>query len=85
MSAIETYKSSRSSSASVGSPLRTSNTSQPTGIAKIMAGLAEVGMSGIKPEELPKLLPSDNMEPALVIMADVRAYFQGNCGYFFLF
>ena len=45
-----------------------------------MAGLAEIGISGIKAEELPRLLPSDSMEPALVIMAEVRAYFQGNCG-----
>ncbi|KAF8805241.1 hypothetical protein BYT27DRAFT_7224945 [Phlegmacium glaucopus] len=47
-----------------------------TGIAKVLAGLAEVGMSGIKAEDLPKLLPPDRMEPALTIMADVRAYFQ---------
>jgi hypothetical protein len=56
------------------------STSQPAGIAKIMAGLAEIGMSGIKPEELPRLFPSDSMEPALMIMAEVRAYFQGNGG-----
>ena len=49
---------------------------QPTGIAKAIAGLAEIGMI-IKPEDLPKLLPPDKMEPALGIMADVRAYFQG--------
>ena len=50
---------------------------QSTGIAKVMAGFAEIGMSGIKPEEISRLLPSDGMGPALVIMADVRAYFQG--------
>ena len=49
----------------------------PTGIAKFMASLADMNMTGIRPEELPKLLPSDKMEPALAIMADVRAYFQG--------
>ena len=76
MSTIQSYKSSVSSNAIFGSP-RSSNTSQPTGIAKIMAGLAEIGMSGVKPEELPRLFPSDSMEPALVIMAEVRAYFQG--------
>ena len=48
-----------------------------TGISKVLAGLAEIGMSGIKAEDLPKLLPPDRMEPALTIMADVRAYFQG--------
>ena len=74
MGAIQSYKSSGSSNASAAYP----STSQSTGIAKIMAGLAEIGMSGIKPEELPRLLPSDSMEPALVIMAEVRAYFQGN-------
>lgn len=51
--------------------------SEPTGIDKVLAGLAEMGMSGVKPEDLPKLLPPDRMEPALLIMADVRAYFQG--------
>ena len=50
---------------------------QKTGIASIMTGLAEIGMSGITPEQLPRLLPSDRMEPALEIMAEVRAYFQG--------
>ncbi|KAF9479395.1 hypothetical protein BDN70DRAFT_878878 [Pholiota conissans] len=47
-----------------------------TGIAKILTGLAEIGMTGVKPEDLANLLPPDRMEPALVIMADVRAYFQ---------
>jgi len=51
--------------------------SEPTGIDKVLAGLAEMGISGVKPEDLPKLLPPDRMEPALLIMADVRAYFQG--------
>jgi hypothetical protein len=50
---------------------------QPTGIAKVFAGLAELGVTGVKVEDLPKLLPPDRMEPALIIMADVRAYFQG--------
>ena len=51
--------------------------SNPTGVAKALAGLAEMGMSGVKPEDLSKLFPPDKMEPALMIMADVRAYFQG--------
>ena len=50
---------------------------QISGMTKIMAGLAEIGMSGITTEQLPRLLPSDRMGPALVIMVDVRAYFQG--------
>lgn len=50
--------------------------SPPTGVAKILSGLAEIGLFGVKPEDFPRLLAPDNMEPALVIMADVRAYFQ---------
>ncbi|KAF9476669.1 hypothetical protein BDN70DRAFT_950426, partial [Pholiota conissans] len=46
------------------------------GIAKILSGLTEIGMTSVKPEDLAKLLPPDEMEPALVIMAEVRAYFQ---------
>lgn len=53
------------------------NNGQPTGVAKVIASLAEMGMSGIKAEDLAKLFPPDKMEPALEIMADVRAYFQG--------
>jgi hypothetical protein len=58
-------------------------TAQINGITKIMAGLAEIGMTGIEPEQLPRLLPPDRMEPALVIMAEVRAYFQGSCVLFY--
>jgi hypothetical protein len=50
---------------------------QPTAIARVLASLSEIGILGIKAEDLPKLLPPDRMEPALGIMADVRAYFQG--------
>lgn len=53
--------------------------SQTTGIAKVLSGLAEVGVTGVKPADLVKLLMPDHLEPALVIMADVRAYFQGAC------
>ena len=79
MGAIQSYNSSGPnkpkppSSSTSGTPQQ-----QPTGIAKVMAGLAEIGMTGITPEELPRLLRPDSMEPALVIMAEVRAYFQGN-------
>lgn len=45
-------------------------------ISKVLSGLVELGMPGIKPEDIPKLLPADELEPALEIMADVRAYFQ---------
>jgi len=50
---------------------------QPTGIAKVLASLSEIGLSGIKAEDLANLLPPDRMAPALEIMANVRAYFQG--------
>ncbi|KII95434.1 hypothetical protein PLICRDRAFT_25913 [Plicaturopsis crispa FD-325 SS-3] len=45
-------------------------------MSKAMSGLTEVGFSGLKPTDLPKLLPADPYEPALNIMAGVRAYFQ---------
>ncbi|KAF5374644.1 hypothetical protein D9615_008939 [Tricholomella constricta] len=48
----------------------------PLGIAKVLASLVEMGMPGIKPDALAKLIEPDGMEPALIIMADVRAYFQ---------
>lgn len=54
----------------------TYTTPQPTGVGKVLAGLLEIKTSGVKPRDL-KLLPPDPMDPALVIMADVRAYFQG--------
>ena len=43
----------------------------------MLAGLVEIGFVGVKPETLTKLIEPDGMEPALAIMADVRAYFQG--------
>jgi hypothetical protein len=45
-------------------------------IAKIMSGLAELGLHVSTPE-LAKLIQSDPMETALDIMAGLRAYFQG--------
>jgi len=47
-----------------------------TGISKILSGLADVGVYGSKPHDIPKILPPDKFEPALIIMAEVRAYFQ---------
>lgn len=52
------------------------STQSPIGIDRIMKGMTELGMYGVKPEDLMKLIPPDAMEPALGIMADVRAYFQ---------
>ncbi|KAG2338315.1 hypothetical protein BDR05DRAFT_893920 [Suillus weaverae] len=44
-------------------------------VHKALAGLTEAGLS-VQAGDLPKLLPVDPMEPALLIMAGVRAYFQ---------
>ena len=80
MSAIRSYTPTASSSA--GPSRRTEY--PPTGIAKVFAGLAEIGIHGVKPEDLAKLIPSDGTEPALGIMADVRAYFQGTFSAFLM-
>ncbi|KAJ6451821.1 P-loop containing nucleoside triphosphate hydrolase protein [Mycena vitilis] len=45
-------------------------------IAQILSNLALIGISGVRAEDLTKLLPADGLDPALNIMADVRAYFQ---------
>jgi hypothetical protein len=42
-----------------------------------IASLAKLGLRLVEPSSLAALLPSDPMEPAIGIMADVRAYFQG--------
>jgi hypothetical protein len=80
MRAIENHKANSSSPVPPTQATGNRNSlvvQQPTGIAKVLAGLSEIGIVGIKAEDLPKLLPPDPMEPALGIMADVRAYFQG--------
>lgn len=56
---------------------RYSQTPFQDGMAKVLSGLALIGISGIKPVDLPKLLPPDSFDTALDIMASVRAYFQG--------
>ncbi|KAI3605474.1 hypothetical protein WG66_005886 [Moniliophthora roreri] len=42
---------------------------------KVISALAAIGVEA-KPEDIQRLLPPDEMEPALKIMAEVRAYFQ---------
>ncbi|KAJ2922809.1 hypothetical protein H1R20_g14301, partial [Candolleomyces eurysporus] len=68
------------SSAFVASPTKarygSSQAAEPTGVAKVLTGLAEMGITGMKPEDVYKILPLDTMAPAINIMADVRAYFQ---------
>jgi hypothetical protein len=54
------------------------------GMARVLSGLPQVGINGVKPVDLAKLLPSDPMDQALHIMAGVRAYFQGWAAYLLL-
>ena len=55
-----------------------SPTSFQAGMAQILTALPQVGITGTNAVDLAKLLPPDPMEPALNIMAGVRAYFQGS-------
>ena len=43
-----------------------------------MSALTKMGLEEADPSFLANLVPPDPMEPALGIMADVRAYFQGS-------
>lgn len=52
------------------------NTMQAIGEA--MSALTRIGLEGADASLLANLLPPDPMEPAIGIMADVRAYFQGS-------
>ncbi|PCH35511.1 hypothetical protein WOLCODRAFT_107442 [Wolfiporia cocos MD-104 SS10] len=45
-------------------------------ICKVLSGFDELGIHGVRPTDLPKVLPADPYEPAIAIMASVRAYFQ---------
>ncbi|KAG8894909.1 hypothetical protein FRB99_000918 [Tulasnella sp. 403] len=45
-------------------------------IDTIISHLANLGIHGVKAEDLARLLPPDEMESGLEIMAEVRAYFQ---------
>lgn len=51
--------------------------SPPVRIAKALAGLAEAGITGVNFADLAKMPPVDPIEPALKIMAEIRAYFLG--------
>jgi hypothetical protein len=57
----------------------TSPISVQTGLDQILSALPQVGITGTQAADLAKLFPPDPMEPALNIMAGVRAYFQGSC------
>lgn len=46
-------------------------------VQSVMGGLASLGLPGLKPTDLARLLPDDEMTPGLEIMANVRAYYKG--------
>lgn len=46
-------------------------------LVAVLDGLARLGLPLLQPMDLTALLPTDEFDPALVVMADVRAYFQG--------
>lgn len=78
---LESYESgSRSSNAASHSSGYSSKRSTipdfSDSVTSILTGLQEIGLPA-EATDLPKLLPSDPYEPALHIMATVRAYFQG--------
>lgn len=47
-------------------------------VSRVISSLAELGLYHVDRSSLPRLLPPDPMEPAIEIMAEVRAYFQGS-------
>jgi len=53
-----------------------SPTAFQTAMTQVLTGLVHVGINGTQPVDLAKLGALDPMEPALNIMAGVRAYFQ---------
>jgi hypothetical protein len=46
-------------------------------MSKAISSLTRMGLEAADASALANLLPSDPMDPAIEIMADVRAYFQG--------
>lgn len=62
---------------SYGSGDTGSDMETPDATTEVLSLLAKIGYQGLTKEDLPRLLEQDAMEPALEIMATVRAYFQG--------
>ncbi|KAK0224295.1 P-loop containing nucleoside triphosphate hydrolase protein [Armillaria fumosa] len=56
-------------------PKRSVLNNPSTSISEVLAGLSSIGIH-VKASDLAKLLPPDEMEDAVKIMADVRGYFQ---------
>ncbi|XP_006461472.1 hypothetical protein AGABI2DRAFT_222252 [Agaricus bisporus var. bisporus H97] len=79
-----TKRAKASSSGNGGSFFGTPSTAAPNiftpgatdPITEALTALSRAGYPGLTEEDLPKLLGQDAMEPALEIMATVRAYFQ---------
>ena len=73
------YKSDRSrSKSSFIRNLEDNNNSGITdAINETISSLARLGLHSVDASSLATLLPPDPMEPAIEIMANVRAYFQG--------
>lgn len=44
----------------------------------VLSNLPPIGLLGVKPDDLARLLPPDPLDPAIDIMATVRSYFQGH-------
>ena len=53
------------------------NPNTSAALNETISGLAKLGFRSVEASSLAALLPPDPMEPAIGIMADVRAYFQG--------
>ena len=49
-----------------------------TALNEAMSSLTRMGLHGVNASSLASLLPPDPVEPAVGIMADVRAYFQSS-------
>ena len=60
----------------------TNNQSQWQALNNVIANLNTIGIHGILAKDLSRLLPDDDTDPALNIMAEVRAYFQGKPAFF---
>ena len=53
------------------------DTGMMAAVSESISALAKLGLHSVDAPSLAALLPLDPMEPAIGIMADVRAYFQG--------
>ncbi|PFH47395.1 hypothetical protein AMATHDRAFT_6772 [Amanita thiersii Skay4041] len=56
--------------------ISTGGTAMSDEVRRVLVALADIHVTGVSPEDISKMLPPDNYEPALEIMADVRAYIQ---------